>query len=778
VKPKKRKRNQLKKRRPNAERQVREAAEEKLAAERKAKADEEAKKAEEARKKAELKAKEEAEAKVKAEEEKATQLEAERKAKAEAEEKTKAQEKERARLEIARIVREAEEARKKAEAEAKEQRQEAKRKAKAEEEAKAEAKAEAKRGPKTVQARLKAESAAKETLPATPEVEDSHKLNVREQASLVLSNFVLGLGQSAETAEEAPAAAIEAEARSQAKDNTITQHMRAKVKAQEQADAQTKEVARLEMERIAQEAEQERQKHEAARKQQAEIQTKPQDAIKPAGATKPETVPLSKNGESAIEVKWGADSEMEEVEDDDAFEEEEHLAEEEYKIKREIDKKNKQEAETHGRADIRRTAKAQAVEMAKIKASGKIINYGKWFAKVKKLVLVYVPLVILAFIALLHFINISPLIEPIEKLASTSLGEKVKIAQVHASLWPQPNLVLGDVVIGNSNQHIEAVNVVPETSSLSETVKTVKSIEIEGLSLEQDQVSQPSQWINRLGKAEQLHVEQINLKKIMLKMRDLQLGPFNGKVALDDAKQLKTIDLQNVDKTVSLQLTPSGESADFVLTGTNWPLPMNTKIVFDEIKVHGKVSQGLVYFSQVEGEIYGGNLVAKGTVDWSNQWSASGNFDISKATLPRMLKALGSTVTVDGKVNLAGNFASKANAVANLADAPEITASFEVLDGKIHGVDLTQAVHSKTNQSLVGDATRFDKLTGSLQLSNGLYQYSKLALDTDQFHARGNVNIKPNQDVSGNISADLAAQSRRLQARFDLAGKVNAAQRQ
>jgi hypothetical protein len=40
------------------------------------------------------------------------------------------------------------------------------------------------------------------------------------------------------------------------------------------------------------------------------------------------------------------------------------------------------------------------------------------------------------------------------------------------------------------------------------------------------------------------------------------------------------------------------------------------------------------------------------------------------------------------------------------------------------------------------------------------------------------VDIEPNQAISGKITADLAAQSRRLQASFNLAGKLGAVERQ
>jgi hypothetical protein len=40
------------------------------------------------------------------------------------------------------------------------------------------------------------------------------------------------------------------------------------------------------------------------------------------------------------------------------------------------------------------------------------------------------------------------------------------------------------------------------------------------------------------------------------------------------------------------------------------------------------------------------------------------------------------------------------------------------------------------------------------------------------------MDIQPKQDISGKINANFAAQSHRLQARFDLAGKVNNVKRQ
>jgi uncharacterized protein involved in outer membrane biogenesis len=307
-------------------------------------------------------------------------------------------------------------------------------------------------------------------------------------------------------------------------------------------------------------------------------------------------------------------------------------------------------------------------------------------------------------------------------------------------------------------------------------VKLVKSLEFEGLTITQDNFGQPQPWVNNLGKAKNLKIAQINLKKIVLQIRDLEMGTFDGKVELAESRELKSYHLTS--DTLSAQITPQGSSFDVELTGTSWPLPMNPKVVFDEFKAKGSLDQLQINFSQFEGYIYGGNIKAKAAVDWSSEWSAAGNFDLSNATLPRLLSAFNSSASIDGKLELAGLFSTRSQQAAQLVDAPEIVASFEVRDGKINGVDLTRAVLFRNQQSLTGDPTQFDTLTGNVELKSGAFRYRQLALNTPQFQARGNLDIQPNQDISGNVSADLAAQSRRLQARFELAGKVGAVQRQ
>ena len=638
-----------------------------------------------------------------------------------------------------------------------------------------ESKKEAERKIKALEdARLKAESKLKaqaERYQAEAEAKEKASADANLKASLAMQSFVtdaeptqknaenevIETATQLNTAQEINAAAsLKAEISAKIK----AEQVRAKYEADEKALAEEKESARQEMQRIGREAELERQKQ---------------------GSQASASAPIVANADAdVIQVRW---ANPDEDDDDEEFAEEERIAGEVEKVGLEIKKKTKRVAEVEGRQEIIRAAQEEAHVKAKSKVESKTLavskHLGKWAGVFRKVLLIYLPPAILLALVLLHFINISPLVAPIEKLATQSLGTPVVIEQVRASLWPRPHLVLKNISLGADSGHkIEAINIVPHTSSLSQEIKLLKSIEVEGLKIEQADFGLALQWIASLSKAQHLKVEQITLHKIVFNIKDFELLPLDGKVTLNESRELKTIDLITSDETLTMQLTPQGSGFDIALVGTNWALPMNAKLVFGELKAKGSVRQSSILFNQIEGAIYGGSFTGKAALDWSDQWSLAGNFNLSNANLPEILKAFASSASVDGKFKLAGIFSCQSKLAAELTDTPEISANFTAQNGKINGVELDRAVLSKSSQSLAGDSTRFDKLTGNVKIKNGSYQYRQLVLKSDQFYAAGNVDILPNQNISGNISASLAAQSRRLQARFDIAGKLNNVKRQ
>lgn len=571
-----------------------------------------------------------------------------------------------------------------------------------------------------------------------------------------------------------------------------------------EATAVAAEQARLEQERIAHEeaetrAESERLAQEALAvkaKQEAEeqarleterIEREQAEAIAKAKAEEDVRLQAEAAHRAQVEAEEKARLEAERLVQVEAAEQKLHeaqrLAREEIKAQQEAEKKAQAEAEKLAREEAKRLAKEQKAAKAKRKAEEKArakelrgpVIAKKISPNLLKPMLMVIPVLLILAFALIHAMNLTMLIAPIEKLATASLGEPVKVQQVHASLFPQPHLILTGVTVG-SNQDIKigSVNIVAAVSMLFNDVKIFKSIDINTVTLTPANFGRQAQWVSNVAKSGKLKIAQITLKQISFKVSDLEPEAFSGKVVLTSSGELDNVELVNAGGNLTLLLTPQNGSAAVTLTASDWQPPLFKRLIFDEVTATGVIGQNQLNFSQIEAKAFGGTIKAQGELSWNGLLSTSGNFELIKMTLPRALSAYGSSASVDGSLNASGVFTSNANQVSALAQATEVDANFEVLAGKINGIALshTLVAGSASKPSPDADFTRFDTLTGNLQFKNSQFKYKQLALKTEQFRAQGNFNIESDNTVSGKVSAELTSTSQRQQGSFNVSGQL------
>ena len=480
-----------------------------------------------------------------------------------------------------------------------------------------------------------------------------------------------------------------------------------------------------------------------------------------------------------------------------AIEEEEALrkAESEAKIAAEraarAEAKRKARAEKEARRQATAEARARAKEEARQKAVSKAIDKaerwaehktrskamlvnvrpGNWAATATRALVIYTPLALVLLLGLLHFANLGVLLgEPIEKILAETIGEPVTVREVRASLFPRPRLTLSGIAVGaDAVMQIGSIRVLPAASTLFEDVKTLETLEIDQLAVDATNLDSQMQWIRASATTGKLKIQKISLKNISFKVPGLDLPAFDGNIEILPSGDFSTLVLSSADHNLTVQLTPQNGDYQVALNASSWKPPLGTPLQFSEFTAKGVASKHHIRLSQIEGSIYGGTFRAKGVIDWSGQPTASGNFQLENVSLPLALPAMGSIASVDGTLTASVSFMSRASEAGKLAEAAEISATFIVLDGRINGINLASSMLSGGSHD---NTTRFDRLTGNLQFRKGFYQYRQLALDTAQFHARGNLDIQSNQRISGKVNATLAVPSRQMQSNFRLAGKV------
>ena len=730
-------------------------AEEKKAQEQQAAAEAHAKAEEAARLEAEHQVKLAEEARLQAE--LAVKQEAERLQRiAEAEEVARVAAEEQAHLEAARIAQAAEEARLQAELEAQ---------AQAEEAARLEAEH---------QAKLAEEAQAQAEAAARLEAERQEKLaqEAQAQAELAAKQEAERL-QAIAAAEEAARLAAEAQARLDA-ERMAREAEAAQKKAEADARALAEKEAKIEAERQARLIAEANAKEKAAAKEQAKL-------------------------EKARIAKEKTEREAQKKAEAKAQKEAERLAKKEKEVKQAAVKAEEQAAEKAAREEAKSLAsemmghkppraKYSLFNVAKAKyrkfdilvlsrfkgANDNAKQPKKWLSGLLRFSLVYMPIALILLLGLMHFVPLNFLVAPIENFAAASIGAPVKVGEVRASLWPQPHFMLHHVMMGeNLAIQLDSIKAAPQITSLLSEVKTLNSLLIEGVTLNQKDVAKPLQWLQAARQSPQLQVEDVRFSKVKLNIRDLTLVPFNGHVMQHHAGELGGIALKSEDGALAIEVQPQANQYRVKIAASKWALPVGPNIVFEALHASGTYQQERLQLDQLQGEIYGGTFSAKAMVDWSNQWQTSGNFNLIKANAAQLLKAFSSTALVDGKLNLAGKFSAQSNIATQLLDDGEVTGNFNIPNGKINGVDLARAILNPEDKALEGYATNFDQLTGGVWAKSGRVEYRNLVLKSPKLQAQGQVQIAPSEAISGKISLNAVAQGRNFQSTFDLTGKVS-----
>ena len=92
-----------------------------------------------------------------------------------------------------------------------------------------------------------------------------------------------------------------------------------------------------------------------------------------------------------------------------------------------------------------------------------------------------------------------------------------------------------------------------------------------------------------------------------------------------------------------------------------------------------------------------------------------------------------------------GHFSSAAKDAVKLGENVRADIKFKVNNGVLHGLDLVKAASVIIKQAQSGGATKFDELSGLLNVSGKQYHFRDLKISSGLLAATGQVKVKPNK---------------------------------
>ncbi len=338
----------------------------------------------------------------------------------------------------------------------------------------------------------------------------------------------------------------------------------------------------------------------------------------------------------------------------------------------------------------------------------------------------------------------------IEQALGTKLQQPVHIGRLSGRILPTPSLVLGDVYIGEAKQ-IQARQAQVNFSlfSLFGAVKSIDSIELDGVQVNGAALRQVSGWLQQTAADQRYPVRRIALTNALLDADGIQFSNVDGELTFDAAGSFTQARFNADGRKLALEIHAAPEqklALSFTLRDSALPLLPNW--VFEDMKAVGELTRDELRITELDSRIMGGVLTGDARINWRAGWRVQGALVAKVIPLQNINKLL------SGDLDGSARFLMQADNLAKLADAAVLNGVFSVRKGTISGVDIVEVTRLRSRENLPGGRTHFNELSGELAYANESYQFRQLKLNDNVVKAFGSLTAR-RQELSGNISADL-----------------------
>ena len=381
----------------------------------------------------------------------------------------------------------------------------------------------------------------------------------------------------------------------------------------------------------------------------------------------------------------------------------------------------------------------------------------KWLKRLG--IVVFALVLLLAAVPL--FVSLDDYRPQIERAVSEKLKEPVKLKSLRLAGLPLPHLVVDGIEIGKAGDlRVGKVSVTPDLLSLLTDTKVIRSIDIEGLVINQRALERIPVWIQTDPKAKPadftVQVRSVRLDDALLQLQKASFGPFDARVTIAANGAPERADITARDGKFKATVQPFGEKFSIDVQARGWRLPAGPPVLFDELLVKGTATFNDADLGDIKARLYGGTVAGKSSIAWQKGLQLKGNYTVNDLELRDLVPLFSPQTKVTGKLTAKPVFSANAANAAQISSALRLETPFNIRDGVLHGIDIQKAATSLITKDSSGQ-TRFDTLSGNFAMDRGTQRITNLTVASGSLAADGNVTIAPNKELSGRINAQVKA---------------------
>lgn len=380
----------------------------------------------------------------------------------------------------------------------------------------------------------------------------------------------------------------------------------------------------------------------------------------------------------------------------------------------------------------------------------------KWIKRL--LLLLGVLFAVLAVLPL--FVSLDDYRPRVEQLLTEKLREPVTIKKVRLAGLPLPHVIVDGVEIGKADIKVGRIAVTPDLLSMVSDTKVIRSIDIDGLVLNQRALDRIPAWTRPDPRAKPadftVQVRTINLDSALLQLQKASFGPFDARVSLAANGFPERADITARDGKFRAKVIPSGGKFSIEVDARGWRPPAGPPILFDELQIRGVATPNDANLSDIRAKLYGGTLSGATTIGWTKGMQLKGGYQVSGIELRDLVPLFSPKTRLSGRLTAKPVFSGNAPSAGQLQNTLKLETPFDIRDGVLQGVDISKAASSLLSKDSSGQ-TRFDILSGHYALDRGTQRLTGLKVASGSLAADGDVTIAPNKSLSGRINAQVGS---------------------
>lgn len=347
--------------------------------------------------------------------------------------------------------------------------------------------------------------------------------------------------------------------------------------------------------------------------------------------------------------------------------------------------------------------------------------------------------------------------EDLERLASDWVGLPVTTSNVRLVFSPLPALSLEQLRIGNAPGVVLGnLHVLPDPVSLFGDQWRLARAVLEKPLIDGSAIQ--ALFVSRvLPSSGHLRVDSLQIANATVSLPGLSLDNVSGVIDVQGVGRVKSIRLHTSDNALRIDAVPRGETWQLKIMAQKWAFPIAGKpsgLLLSSLEANGDLRVGSLAIDQLEAHLLDGVVKGSAQIAWSQGVALNTALAYTRLNSARLAALVEPRLDIEGEAEGKLVLYSRASSLEDLFRNLRGGGPFSLDKAAVRRFDLVEAVRSQSDAPIRGGETRFETLSGSVEVDSDGWRLGNLRATSGAMNATGSL-ANVNDHLRGLIEVQL-----------------------